>query len=103
MLSSSVWNVPFILENLPLIGTALLSQALSIVAQLQVGPAWCRGKFFLTLGLRVNSVVFPVLTLTEILCQVNGSPDDVASHAAFLLSCRHVFAVSLGDQSSHLQ
>jgi len=74
----------------------LMTMALSVAADLQLGPAWCRGAFLAKLGLRAFAVLHPLIFLIEVLQLNSSSPEAIAENASFFLEMRVGFAVSFG-------
>jgi len=73
----------------------LVIGALSITAQLQLGPAWCRGAFLSKLALRL-SFIHPLVVLVATVHQTTSSPAQIAETANSFLLVSSGHAVSVG-------
>jgi len=112
MLTPLVWlvwmiavsrSVPFFWPRAVLGFPLLVTDALSINAYLQLGPAWCRGEFLAklgvdpkTLGLRASVIVAPLIILADLAQQASSSPESVRENAEFFLEVSKGHGSSVG-------
>ena len=89
-------GVPFFGARAMLGFPLLMTVALSIMAHLQIGPAWCRGAFISKLGLRMSVIVHPLVVLVASVHQATSSSETIAENAIFFLQVSTGLAVTMG-------
>jgi len=99
---SSVTGVPLFWATAMLGLPGQMAAALSVVAHLKLGPAWCSGLFLETLGLRMFGVLHPLLLMVDVVLQATSAPEDAAANAAFFLQVGVVLCICLGTLSGVL-
>jgi len=79
----------------------IMTVALSIMAHLQLGPAWCRGAFLAKLSLRASALLHPLVFLTD-LHQATTWLEGNAENAIFFLQVGTGLGVAAGTLSGVL-
>jgi len=95
-------GVPFFGTRAMLGFPLLMMVALSIMAHLKLGPAWCRGAFLAKLGLRMSVIVHPMAVLVATVHQATSSSETIAENAIFFLQVSTGLAVTIGTLSGVL-